>query len=223
MLTEESKTDFQKQYGESQNIFVIPHFYPYDINKIKFIERDPKKAVIVARLDPLKQLEHAIYIFSLVVNDIPDAKLEIYGRGDEEEMLKKQIKKYNLENNVFLMGMTDDPVSVMNSAVLFIMTSLAEGYGMTLIESISNGCPAFSFDIKYGPSEIINEGKTGFLFHRSDRETFADKIITYLKDAEMQKIMNIYCYEDAPKFSSAWFLDKWYNMIVILYERNFKS
>jgi len=218
MLTEEAKKDFQNQYGKSNNIYVIPHFYPYEIRKVDFDSRDHKKAVIVARLDPLKQLEHAIYIFSLVVKDVPDAKLEIYGRGEEEDMLSGLIDKLRLKNNVFLMGLTDDPVSVMNSGALFIMTSLAEGYGMALIESISNGCPVFSFDIKYGPSEIVTEGRTGFLFHRSDKEGFAKKIIAFLKDPDMQRTMSKYCYADAPRFSSGLFLDRWYDMTATLYD-----
>jgi poly(glycerol-phosphate) alpha-glucosyltransferase len=219
LLTEKAKKDFEAIYGESKNIFVIQHPYPYGISEVDFDSRDNKKAVIVARLDPIKQLEHAIYIFSLVVKDVPDAKLEIYGRGEEEEKLSTLIKKLGLVNNVHLMGFTDNPISVMKTASLFMMTSMAEGYPSTPFESICNGCPVFSYDIKYGPSEIVTEGKTGFLFHRFDNEGFAKKIITFLKDKEMQRTMSECCYADAPRFSPSLFLDRWYDMMVSLYNR----
>jgi len=219
LLTEKAKNDFQDIYGEKKSIFVIPHSYPYEVDKAVFNDRNHKKAVIIARLDPIKQLEHAIYIFSLVVKDVPDARLEIYGRGEEEDMLYEQIQNLGLENNVFLMGFTDDPVSAIKTASLFMMTSLAEGYPLTLVESICNGCPVFSFDIKYGPSEIVDEGKTGFLFHRFDRERFASKIIAFLKDIDLQRDMSENCYTDAQRFNSVHFLDKWYTMTAALYNR----
>ena len=219
MLTDDAKKDFINQYGDNQNVFVIPHFYPYDIDKVDFNSRDRKKAVIIARLDPLKQIDHAINIFSLVVKKVPDANLEIYGRGDEEEALRSYIHELGVENNVFLMGFTDDPISILKTASLFIMTSLAEGYGMTLAESICNGCPAFSYDLKYGPSEIINDGKTGFLFDRFDRDGFASKIVEYFNDSELQRVMSENCYADAVKFSSSEFLTGWYDMTTAIYDR----
>jgi len=219
MLTEAAKRDFQNIYGKNQRIFVIQHSYPYKVNKVDFDSRNHKKAVIVARLDPVKQLERAIYIFSLVVKNVPDARLEIYGRGEEEDMLNEHIQKLGLDKNAFLMGFTDDPVSVVKTASLFMMTSLAEGYPSTLVEAICNGCPAFSFDLKYGPSEIIDEGKTGFLFHRSDMEQYAQKIVAYLKDTDLQRTMSNNCYADAPRYGASLFLDKWYDMTATLYNR----
>jgi len=219
LLTEEAKRDFQNIYGNTQRIFVIPHSYPYKVSNVDFDSRNHKKAVIVARLDPIKQLECAIYIFSLAVKKVPDAMLEIYGRGEEEEILNEHIHKLGLEKNVFLMGFTDDPVSVVKTASLFMMTSLAEGYPSTLVEAICNGCPAFSFDLKYGPSEIIDEGKTGFLFHRSDMEQYAQKIVAFLKDIDLQRTMSNNCYADAPRYGTSQFLDKWYEMTATLYNR----
>jgi len=219
MLTEDASKDFEKLYGESSKLFVIPHPYPYLINRTNFEKRDRYKAAVVARLDPYKQLDMTVEIFALVVNEVPDAKLEIYGRGTEEEHIRAQIKKLGLEKNVFLMGYTDEPLAVFNSAVLSIFTSKAEGFGLTLMESICNGCPVFAFDIKYGPAEIIDDGQTGFLFPRFDVEKCARKMIEYYKDIEIQKTMIDKCYNAAPEFSTDKFLENWYKMTETLYQR----
>jgi poly(glycerol-phosphate) alpha-glucosyltransferase len=223
MLTEDSRRDFQKLYGDSCNIFVIPHPYPYEINRIDFNERDHKKAVIVSRLNITKLINMSIDVFSLVVKEVPDAKLEIYGRGDEEEKLREQIIRLRLEKNVFLMGYTDDPLAIFKTAALSMMTSLAEGYGMTLMESICNGCPAFAFDIKYGPSEIIQDGRTGFLVERFNIDLFARKVIKFFKDEQMQRDMSSYCYEDVSRFNTDSFLENWFNMTKTLYDRYLKA
>jgi len=220
MLTKDSRKDFHKLYGTSSNIFVIPHPYPYEINRTDFSTRDTKKAVIVSRLNSVKLIDYSIDIFALVVKAVPDARLEIYGRGEEEGNLKAQIKRLGLENNVFMMGYTDDPLRVFRTAVLSMMTSWAEGFGMTLMESICNGCPAFAFDIKYGPSEIIIDGQTGFLVPRFDKRLFADKIIRYFKDEKKQKQMSENCYNDVSRFSTDMFLENWFNMTKTLYEKN---
>ena len=40
-----------------------------------------------------------------------------------------------------------------------MITSNMEGFSLALLESLSNGLPAISYDIPYGPSELIVNGK----------------------------------------------------------------
>jgi len=220
MLTDDAANDFKNIYGSEDSLFVIPHPYPFVIERSDFDERDNTKAVIISRLDAVKRLNFAIEIFAFVVKEIPEACLEIYGRGAEEENLKKLISSLGLENNVKLMGYTDDPLALFKKAALFMMTSVAEGFGLTLMESICNGCPAFAFDIKYGPSEIIDDGRTGYLIPRFDKKMFAERIIGYFKNVELQKEMSENCYAAAPGFSNDKFLEKWFNMTETLYNRH---
>jgi len=217
MLTKEAATDFDRLYGGEEKLFISPHPYPHLISKTAFNNRDPMKAAVVARLDPLKRLDLTVELFALVAIELPDAKLEIYGRGPEEENLRNQVKRLGMEDNIFLKGYTDEPLAAFNTAVLSIVTSAAEGYGLTLMESICNGCPPFAFDIKYGPSEIIADGETGFLFPRFDIAEFAGKIVNYLKDPEMQKKMSEYCYNAASRFNTDRFLENWFKITESLY------
>jgi poly(glycerol-phosphate) alpha-glucosyltransferase len=217
MLTQSAKKDFQEIYGKMSNIDVIPHPYPYEIRKADIDVNDRKNAVIIARLDPLKQINLAVDVFSLVVQKIPYAKLEIYGHGPEKKRLEEQIKKLKLENNVFLRGYTDAPLQIFKNAALSVFTSAAEGFGLTLVESICNGCPAFAFDIKYGPSEIIDDGKTGYLIPNFNKEKFAGKIVRFYEDKQLQKTMSENCYSEADRFSTEKFLNNWYKMTLRLY------
>jgi len=220
MLTEEARRDFNELYGGgSEKIFVIPHPYPYQVNEAHFDERDNLKAVIVSRLDPLKQVNYAVEIFAKVAEALPDARLEIYGRGPEEERIRALIKRLGMEINIFLKGHTDNPLAVFSTAALSIGTSSAEGFGLSVMESICNGCPAFAFDIKYGPAEIIDDGKTGFLFNRLDAETFARMIYEYFNDIDMQRTMSENCYAAAHRFSNEKFLENWYKMTETIYRR----
>ncbi|MCL2821260.1 MAG: glycosyltransferase [Oscillospiraceae bacterium] len=219
MLTKDAADDFKQIYGGAEKLFVSPHPYPHIISKVDFSKRDPMKAAVVARLDPLKQINLTIDIFALVVKELPEAKLDIYGKGPEQENLENKIKALGMENNIFLKGYTDEPLVTFNTAVLSIVTSAAEGYGLTIMESICNGCPPFAFDIKYGPAEIIEDNKTGFLFPRFDLAKCAKKIVEYLKDPQLQKTMSENCYNAASRFNTDNFLKNWFSITEILYEQ----
>jgi len=214
-LTKYEGDDFAKIYGKPQRIHTVPHFYPNEISKVGFETRNPRKAVIVSRFDPVKRLDMAVDIFKLVVEKLPDVTLEFYGFGNalEEQKIRNHIKKNGLENNVFIKGATDRPEEVFSSGALFMMTSSVEGFGITLIESISNGCPAFAFNIKYGPSDVVRQGKTGFLFPRGNIKAFAKQIVNYFENPEMQREMSENCYNDAPRFQKNVFLENWYKFM----------
>ena len=221
-LTKAEGNDFIKIYGKPNRIYSVPHFYPKPISKVDFETRNPKKAVIVARLDPLKRLDVAIDIFKLVVDKVPDVHLDIYGFGApaEEARIKKHIIKTKMGDYVTLKGSTDKPEEMFSSAILSMMTSKTEGFGITLIESVSNGCPVFAFDIKYGPSDVIKSGSTGFLFPRDNNKVYAKQLIEYFNNIDLQRKMSENCYEDATRFSKEVFMENWYGFMEEIYHRH---
>jgi len=219
-LTHSARNDFYTKYNRNiRDIFVIPHPYPYNAAKADFEKRNHRKAVIIARLRPFKQIDYAIDIFAMVVEKLPDVTLDIYGMGPEEEKCREKIKMLSLENNVFLKGFTDKPIAVLSTAAMFMMTSNSEGYPLSLVESICNGCPVFAFDIKYGPSEIVLDGQTGFIFTRYDKEQYAEKMISYFEDVEMQRSMSENAYADTPRFGADMFMETWYTLTETMHKR----
>ncbi|MDR1070400.1 MAG: glycosyltransferase, partial [Gracilibacteraceae bacterium] len=210
-LTEAERKDYLKKYPDASrwSTFAIPHPYPHPVVPVDFSERDHRKAVIVSRFDPVKRIDYAIDIFKLVTDQLPDVTLEIYGFGQETNKYVEQIKKLRLTYNVFVRGFTDDPASVFRSAAFSMMTSYVEGYPLTLAESICNGCPVFAFDIKYGPSDVIRDGRTGYLIPFKDHAAFAEKIIAYFEDEDLQRAFSENAYADAPRFSTDVFLKNW--------------
>jgi poly(glycerol-phosphate) alpha-glucosyltransferase len=212
LLTHEARNDFFAKYGDIRRLFAIAHPYPGEVKRADFEKRDHRKAVIVARLDPFKQLPNAIEIFAEAVGRLPDIRLEIYGQGPEHEKCENKIKELGMENNVFLMGFADEPAAIFSSAALFMMTSSAEGFPLTLAESLCNGCPAFAFDIKYGPGEVITDGVTGYLVPPYDKDAYVDRLVSFLGDFDLQRQMSENAYDEAARFSPEVFLESWYRL-----------
>ncbi|MBF0747678.1 glycosyltransferase, partial [Gemella sp. 19428wG2_WT2a] len=50
-----------------------------------------------------------------------------------------------------------------------------------VMESINEGCPSISYDLKYGPSEIIENGVNGYLIEPNNIEKFAEAMVSIKK------------------------------------------
>ena len=61
------------------------------------------------------------------------------------------------------MGWQDNPFKYISKASIFVFSSLWEALPYALIEAMACGCPIISTDCKYGPAEILDNGKFGIL------------------------------------------------------------
>lgn len=180
-LTDTQRAEAEAVYGEQQNFRVVPHAAPA-VSSDPTVERDPNLVVMMARLDPQKQIDHALRAWARVHRRLPEARLEIYGRGPLLTQLTEQIKQLNLGSSVTLAGFTTDPHGVYRRAGLCIMTSKYEGAPLTLQEAFALGCPVVSYDLRYGPSDIIEDGVNGFLVPYGDQRAMADTIVRCLTE-----------------------------------------
>jgi poly(glycerol-phosphate) alpha-glucosyltransferase len=207
-LTQRQKEEAEQHFGPHPSYVVIPHSVPTP-PPAPPVERDPRLVVMMARLDQQKQPDHAIEAFARVVREVPDARLEIYGRGVLAPELRKQIRRLRLQDNVTLAGFTSDPGLAYRRAALSVLTSKYEGFGLTLVESFQHGCPAISYDLRYGPSDIIIDGVTGYLVPPEDTTALADRIVHALRHPELLARMSAAATERAAGFSEDGFVARW--------------
>ncbi|SFE11104.1 poly(glycerol-phosphate) alpha-glucosyltransferase [Lentibacillus persicus] len=190
-LTEEQKRDVIDRFGDTGNINVIPHYHASPgtkMDKIKSFfsrdEKDKKLAVIISRLSSLKRIDHSIKAFKTVVEKMPDAKLEIWGTGEEEKKLQHLINKSGLSHNVILKGYTHDPDKIYQRGLFSLMTSKKEGFALSVLESMYHKTPVISYKIKYGPSDMIVNNDNGFILDHADIEALADRMIYMFENPE---------------------------------------
>ncbi|MFP3344675.1 glycosyltransferase, partial [Halomonas sp. SIMBA_159] len=93
-----------------------------------------------------KNVIDAIRSFQFVIKEVPSARLELFGSGPQEKQLKQEIKKLNLEKNVFLKGFTQKPDVEFRTARMSISTSVFEGCPLSIMESIVNNCPVITYN-----------------------------------------------------------------------------
>jgi poly(glycerol-phosphate) alpha-glucosyltransferase len=190
-------------------MFVVPN--PVDLPPLppEPPARDPHRVVILARLEPQKRLQDAIAAFEKVVRAVPEARLDIFGDGSRRDALQEEIDRRGLGGRVTLRGFDPDARDALWASSAFVLSSSFEGYPLSTLESMARGCPAVSYDIKYGPREQITDGVDGFLIPRGDVDGLADRLIELLRSPELVARMSAAARETAARKGPDQFLAAW--------------
>lgn len=213
LLTEKQKEDVLKRFGNMGNYYVIPHALTTLPVKVPFHERHPYQVVALARFSKEKRLDHLIQLFAKVVKQVPEAKLAIYGYGSEKKNLEKLIDELQMNEHISLKPYVDEPKDVYESAVLSLLTSRGEGFSLVTQESLAHGCPVISYDINYGPSDMIRHGENGYLVSRNDEATFVQYIVDVLTDPKLSEYLSDHAYRSRSKYDPKQVAEKWREML----------
>ena len=207
-LTHRQSEDIAARRGRTSNMFVVPN--PVDLPpEPPVVERDPRLVSVVARLEGQKRISHAVKAFEHVVAELPDARMEIYGRGSRTDSIQRVIDRLGLGDSVKMKGHDPRARDALWRSSAFLMTSLFEGYPLSTLESFSHGCPVVSYDIKYGPREQITEGEDGFLVEAGDIRAMAARVIELLRDPALVSRMSKAARAKATQHGYDRFLSDW--------------
>ncbi len=164
----DSESMTQKRMGESHRFA-----------QSKQIKNDSKVAKMDSSLSMKAQNDE-------IVRNLNEWKLIIVGDGVLKSEIESKIRALNLQDSVILKPFTKDIESEYLSASIYAMASHFEGFPMVLLESTAYGLAPISFDIATGPSDIIENNKSGFLIADKDLESYAEKLITLMSDESMR-------------------------------------
>lgn len=212
VMTNRQKLDLIEQCGSEDYLYVIPNSIDKTIPRVNFDDRLPLRAIYLAAYTPEKQHKNLIKVFQRVIMEHPTARLDLFGAGKEKDAIIKLILKLNLENNIIVHDFTDDVGKIYDTASLAVLTSKFEGFSNFLLESISHGCPVVSYDIEYGPSDLIDDNINGFLVEPNNEEEMARKINQLFSNQEKLEDMSRASYMKSEQFNSEIVVEKWINL-----------
>jgi glycosyltransferase involved in cell wall biosynthesis len=133
----------------------------------------------MGRLTRQKNFEMLIRAFK-IVREQADARLVIFGEGEDRADLERLVGELSLDESVALPGFVKNPYAHLAKARVFALSSNWEGLPTVLIESLGCGTPTVSTDCPSGPKEILADGKYGALTPMNDPEAFAEALLTEL-------------------------------------------
>lgn len=209
-LTRKQQEDIEQKIGKQEKLHVIPHANRIQPRRqTKDLTNTANRIVIVARLAHQKQLDHAIKAMKIVIKALPETSLHIFGDGNEMSNLAQLIINLDLSKHVFLDGFSANPTAEYLHSDLSLFTSHYEGFGLTVLESLSQGCPVVSYDLPYGPSDMIIDSKNGYLVDRNNIDQLAAKIIEALSDKKTLLKLSRAATKSVDKFNEETFIKKW--------------
>ncbi len=165
--------------------------------------------VAAGRLAELKGFDRLIEAFSRIAPAHPSWSLAIIGEGPERPRLEQSIERLGLTSRVALPGHAGNLADWYARASLFALTSRYEGFPNVLLEAMSYGLPAVSFDCDVGPRNIVREGKDGFLVPVGDVEGLADKMSLLADDEVLRRRMGRAATDVRTRFAPQRILQEW--------------
>jgi glycosyltransferase involved in cell wall biosynthesis len=116
-----------------------------------------------------------------------DFKWFFVGEGEMRTAIKERISILGLEQNVFLLGLKENPYPYMSQADIYVQTSSFEGFGMTIAEAKILYKPVVStnFDIVY---DQIMDRQNGLIAEMKS-DSVAEKILELHRDETLKKLI----------------------------------
>ena len=180
------------------------------------IENKHYEVLIVSRLtEDRKRISLAIKIWWLYQQRYDEAKkwiLRIVGDGEYAPDYRRLVKEKNIPNVIFE-GQVDDTVQFYHKASAFIMTSDAEGWGLTLMEAQQMGVVPIAFDSYESIHEIIQDGVNGLLVKEGDCNGFVRKLHDLLSDDGERKRMAVSGLDVVNRFSIDRMMEQWMKIL----------
>ena len=177
--------------NELESIGIKGHRLYNGINESQFyidhrIKKDPNKIVFIGRFTEYKGAFNIVQSFSIIAQDYPDLKLDLYGYLESEKYLdeiRNYLNKKQLSQRVKILGpiCQEKMRIVMSEAGIFINGSTDETFCMPLLEAQACVTPCIAFSAGVIP-EVIADGKTGLLAQPNNIEDMSMKIKKLISD-----------------------------------------
>lgn len=183
--------------------------YPEKFIRAKWdIPENRKILLYISRVAKEKNLDFLFKAFKELLErrrkkyDRPDVHLIVGGGGSELAFYQQMVKNLGINEYVTFTDMLPKEVAnkYFGAAYMFVFPSITETQGIVISEAQAAGTPVVAID-KMGPSDLINDGKDGYLVGLN-KNNFNDKIEKLLDNPALHREMSIKARENAKKYSA---------------------
>ena len=157
---------------------------PLGINLVKTKSKKVKNRILfVGRLIKEKNIGLVLQAVRILKDKNVRVEFIVQGEGPEKENLKKKAKKLGLNDRVVFKGFVktyQDIAELMASSKVFVLPSEREGFGLALLEAMSNDCVCLTLDHEDNAAmEFAKQGRG--LILKKNAEAWAEAIEQVLK------------------------------------------
>ena len=193
-------------------VFVIPNAVVPDESERRWQKMPPDRRgqgdtplaiMAMGRLEPQKGFDLLISAFARVADRHVKWRLRIVGEGAERAVLEQMARRFQLASRIEFCGWRDEPSPILRDAEFFVLSSRWEGFPNALLEAMSCGLPAVSFNCPSGPAEIIRDQVDGLLVPPEDTEELAAAMDRLMSSPERRRALGSRAIEVVERFSAS--------------------
>ena len=185
--------------GIEKEKYIIKDFDKSEYRKKLGLSDDEFVILVLAELNKNKNHIQLIKAMNLLKDKYPNIKAVFAGKGLLEKQIKEDIDKYNLSNNVRLLGWRDDVKELLNCCDIVGLFSKREGLGKCLLEGMICGKSVIATNTR-GPRELIVNNENGFLIEINDYEKTANAIKKIYLDNNLRNKFEVQCMNKASEY-----------------------
>lgn len=199
-------------HGVAKTKYVsIPNMLTYPVIKEAFNKK--KQVLIVARMDERsKRIKLALQIWGkLPIRLIEEGwKLSIVGDGEDLTYYQDYVKSKGIKGVSF--EGRQNPLPYYQDASVFMMTSSYEGWPMTLMEAMQNGCVPIVFDSFKAVYEIIMNEKNGVIIREGDIQAYESQLKKLMSDNKWRENLAAKALEDCKRYKAENVIQMWVDL-----------
>lgn len=153
---------------------------------------------IIGRFDLVKGHEVFINAAYEILKINKNIIFFLAGEGPEENNLRQQAKRLNIEKSIVFTGFLEDIFSLINAIDINVLSSYSESFPYVLLEGALMKKPTVSTAVG-GIVDLIHEGETGLLAQPGNYKELAEKILLFINNEGLRQELgnNIYNYAKA--------------------------
>ena len=197
-LTEGTAAGYRELLGPGGRVVCIPN--PAPPNTGRRADLDARAVVAAGSLSRRKGFDRLLEAWARLAPRHPGWRLRIYGEGQEGPELERLIDALGIRSSARLCGYSPRLLEELEGASLFAMTSRKEGFPMVILEAMSLGLPVVAYDFPTGPSDIITDGRDGFLVPNGRTRLLAEALDELMRDAERRRRFGDAALEKAARY-----------------------
>ncbi|NNG96004.1 glycosyltransferase family 4 protein [Gordonia araii] len=123
------------------------------------------RVVVLSRLVPHKQIEHALDAVAALRSEIDGLAMDVVGGGWWEDELRAHAREAGVADRVVFHGHVSEQRKheLLAGARVHLMPSRKEGWGIAVVEAAQHGVPTIGYRASAGLVDSIDDGATGLL------------------------------------------------------------
>lgn len=167
-----------------------------------------KRIIAVGSFTPAKGMDQLLHAFGKIAHQHRDWRLDIYGSGQDYNLLLQLIAQYNLAEQVALHEPCANIAEKLLESSIYAFPSRSDGFGLVITEAMECGLPTVAMDCECGPREIVT-AQTGIVVPDKDVAAFAQALETLMTDEQLRCRMGRAAQEEVARFYPEHIMPQW--------------